>query len=101
MVVAREVTKMHEEFIRGEAGEIFDQLKTREGGVRGEITLLVGKAEEQVKPDPVSVKAQAPKRLAEIMATQKLDEKAALKILAKETGVSKSELYRELQRHKR
>ena len=101
VVVAREVTKMHEEFIRGEAGEIFDQLKTREGGVRGEITLLIAKAPDQANPDSVAVKAQAPKRLAEIMSAQKLDEKAALKILAKETGVSKSELYRELQRHKR
>jgi 16S rRNA (cytidine1402-2'-O)-methyltransferase len=37
-------------------------------------------------------------RLLEIMRLQKLDEKAALKALAKERGVSKSEVYRELQR---
>jgi 16S rRNA (cytidine1402-2'-O)-methyltransferase len=101
VVIAREVTKMHEEFLRGEAGTLFDQLKTREGGVKGEITLLIAKADQQAKPPQISTKAQAPKRLAEIMAAQKLDEKAALKVLAKETGVSKSELYRELQRRKR
>ena len=39
-------------------------------------------------------------RLAEIMRDQKLDEKAGLKILAKERGLSKSEAYRELQRRK-
>ena len=34
------------------------------------------------------------------MAAEKLDEKAALKRIAKEMGVSKSEAYRELQRSK-
>jgi predicted DNA binding protein len=34
------------------------------------------------------------------MAEEKLDEKAALKRIAKEMGVSKSEAYRELQRSK-
>jgi 16S rRNA (cytidine1402-2'-O)-methyltransferase len=37
-------------------------------------------------------------RLQQIMAEEKLDEKAALKRIAKEMGVSKSEAYRELQR---
>jgi hypothetical protein len=32
------------------------------------------------------------------MREQDVDEKAALKVLAKETGIGKSELYRELQR---
>jgi 16S rRNA (cytidine1402-2'-O)-methyltransferase len=39
-------------------------------------------------------------RLQEIMKEQKLDEKAALKVLAREQGLSKSEVYRELQRLK-
>ena len=101
VVIAREVTKLHEEFLRGGAGELFDKLKTRDGGVRGEITLLIGKAGDQPKIAPESAKAQASQRIKEIMSAQKLDEKAALKVLAKETGVSKSELYRELQRKKR
>src|SRR3981081_35572 len=45
VVVAREVTKIHEEFLRGRAGEILEQLKAR-GDVKGEITLLIAKAEE-------------------------------------------------------
>jgi len=103
VVIAREVTKLHEEFLRGGAADVYEQLKMRDGGVRGEITLLIAKAADDhaAKPDAASAKAQAPKRLAEIMSAQKLDEKAALRVLAKETGVSKSELYRELQRHKR
>src|SRR5258707_13216516 len=45
VVVAREVTKIHEEFLRGRAGEVLETLKSRDG-VKGEITLLIGKAEE-------------------------------------------------------
>ena len=45
MVIAREVTKLHEEFLRGRADEVLAQLEAR-GEVRGEITLLIGKAEE-------------------------------------------------------
>ncbi len=37
-------------------------------------------------------------RLQQMMEDEKLDEKAALKKIAKEMGVSKSEAYRELQR---
>src|SRR6202161_1663428 len=45
VVIAREVTKLHEEFLRGRAGEVLETLKARDG-VKGEITLLIGKAEE-------------------------------------------------------
>src|ERR1700686_4726177 len=43
--IAREVTKLHEEFLRGRAGEVLETLKARDA-VKGEITLLIGKAEE-------------------------------------------------------
>jgi len=93
MVIARELTKIHEEFIRGAAGEILKRLDGRE--LRGEITLLIGKA--QTAGNAPSAK-DLPTRLKEIMEREQLDEKAALKALAKEQGCSKSELYRELQR---
>jgi 16S rRNA (cytidine1402-2'-O)-methyltransferase len=94
VVVARELTKIHEEFIRGTAKEVLSRLQDHEA--KGEITLLIGPGE--------SLPATAPKnlveRLHEIMQEQKLDEKAALKALAKEQGLPKSEVYRELQRAK-
>ena len=99
VVVAREVTKLHEEFLRGRAGEVLENLKAREA-VKGEITLLIGKAGKRdvataaVRPSPVR------QRVEQIMAEEKVDEKAALKKVAKERGVSKSEAYRELQRSK-
>jgi 16S rRNA (cytidine1402-2'-O)-methyltransferase len=46
VVIAREVTKLHEEFLRGQAGEVLETLKSRDG-VKGEITLLIGKAKEE------------------------------------------------------
>jgi len=96
VVVAREVTKLHEEFLRGSAAEVLELLNSR-GGVKGEITLLIGKAESsQARIETVSIK----QRMEQIMTEEKLDEKAALKKLAKEMGVSKSEAYREWQRSK-
>ena len=96
VVVARELTKIHEEFIRGTAKEVLSRVQDRE--TKGEITLLIGAGESQPQaPKVVDVST----RLREIMQDQKLDKKAALKILAKEKGSSKSEVYRELQRSKK
>ena len=96
IVVAREVTKLHEEFLRGRAGEILEQLNSR-GEVKGEITLLIGKAEEGDR-ESSSPRLSVRQRVDQLMSEEKLDEKAALKRVAKERGVSKSEAYRELQR---
>ena len=98
VVVAREVTKLHEEFLRGRAGEVLDTLKSRDG-VKGEITLLIGKAEGESQAI-VSPGVSVRQRVEQIMTEEKVDEKAALKKVAKERGISKSEAYRELQRTK-
>ena len=101
VVIAREVTKLHEEFLRGSVAGVLETLKARES-VKGEITLLIGK----VEADNARVGTGTParpsvrQRVEQIMAEEKLDEKAALKKVAKERGVSKSEAYRELQRGK-
>jgi 16S rRNA (cytidine1402-2'-O)-methyltransferase len=101
VVIAREVTKLHEEFLRGRAGDVLETLQARDG-VKGEITLLIGKAEEsdaRVGTD-ASVRPSIRQRIEQIMAEEQADEKAALKKVAKERGISKSEAYRELQRSK-
>ena len=95
VVVAREVTKLHEEFLRGTSGEILDQLRRRVG-VKGEITLLIAKADaEQAGTQP---KAGVRERMQQLLHGEKLEEKDALKKLAKEMGVSKSQVYRLWQR---
>ena len=100
VVIAREVTKLHEEFLRGRAGEVLETLKARDG-VKGEITLLIRKGKEETSVatgafarPPIRV------RVEQIIKEEKVDEKAALKKAAKERGISKSEAYRELQRRK-
>jgi len=97
VVIAREVTKLHEEFLRGRAGDVLATLQARDA-VKGEITLLIGKAEDQVEKDTPRISVR--QRMKQIMAEEKLDEKAALKKVAKEMGISKSEAYREWQRGK-
>lgn len=95
LVLARELTKVHEEFIRGTAAEVLGRVRQQEP--KGEITLLIGRGEAQESQAGTKDIAQ---RLNEIMREQNLDEKAALKVVAKERGLSKSEVYRELQRVK-
>jgi 16S rRNA (cytidine1402-2'-O)-methyltransferase len=97
VVIARELTKLHEEFLRGRAGAVLETLKSRDG-VKGEITLLMGKAEEAPAQVSRESRVSLRQRVGEIMAAERVDEKAALKKAAKERGVSKSEAYRELQR---
>jgi 16S rRNA (cytidine1402-2'-O)-methyltransferase len=99
VVIAREVTKLHEEFLRGRAGDVLETLKGRDG-VKGEITLLIGKADDADSHVVASLEMSVRQRVEQIMAEEKLDEKSALKKVAKERGISKSEAYREWQRSK-
>ncbi len=97
VVIAREVTKIHEEFLRGRSGELLEKLKARDG-IKGEITLLVGKSEDSIQTAAAQVGVRT--RVKQIMSEESVDQKAALKRVAKELGVSRSEAYRELQRSK-
>jgi 16S rRNA (cytidine1402-2'-O)-methyltransferase len=102
LVIAREVTKLHEEFLRGAAGDLLAQV-TERGELKGEITLLIGKAEDDTKT-PAAIAPPTPQRIRqrveELQSGQGLDAMAALKLAAKEFGISKSAAYRELQRAK-
>ncbi len=97
VVVARELTKLHEEFLRGTSAEIAAALKARER-VRGEMVVLVerGAPAPMASSAPVSISA----RVAELVTGQGMDEKDALKRVARERGLGKSEAYRELQRER-
>jgi 16S rRNA (cytidine1402-2'-O)-methyltransferase len=98
VVIAREVTKLHEEFLRGHAEQVLETLNAG-GDIKGEITLLIGKmeaTEEKASPSRMSIR----QRVEQVINEEKVDEKAALKKVAKEMGISKSEAYREWQRCK-
>jgi 16S rRNA (cytidine1402-2'-O)-methyltransferase len=96
VVIARELTKVHEEFIRGTVKDVLSRVQGRE--LKGEITLLLGAGESQ---PAVEAAKDLSTRLREIMREQEIDEKSALKVLAKESGLAKSEVYREVQRARR
>jgi 16S rRNA (cytidine1402-2'-O)-methyltransferase len=96
-VLAREITKIHEEFLRGTLQELETCCAGRDL-LRGEMTLLVAGA----NPAELAAAGAAPASdLRGAMAVylgQGLDEQAALKRVARDRGVSKSEVYREWQR---
>ena len=98
VVVARELTKIHEEFLRATVAEARRELATRDR-IRGEITLLV-EAPTRTSVPSVGAPVKIADRVALIQAETGADEKDALKRLARELGQSKSELYRELQRER-
>ncbi len=95
VALARELTKLHEEFLRGTVAEVRAELGKRER-VRGEMVLLV----EPVKPDSAASADEPLVKRVAALVNGGLDEKEALKRLARETGRAKSELYRELQRER-
>lgn len=96
VVIARELTKIHEEFLRGAAADLLAQVLGR-GELKGEIVLLIGPASGE-KSSLVNISIRD--RVGQIMREEKLDEKSGLKKVAKERGISKSEAYRQLQAEK-
>jgi len=96
-VLARELTKIHEEFLRGTLHDLESNLASRDLQ-RGEMTLLIAGADPNSSAETKSTLS-----LREQVASyesQGLDEQAALKRIAREGGVSKSVVYREWQREK-
>jgi 16S rRNA (cytidine1402-2'-O)-methyltransferase len=101
VVAARELTKIHEEFLRGTVADVRRDLLARDR-IRGEFTLLIeAPAKTLGAPGFASeTRESLSARIARLQSESNLDEKEALKRLARELGQSKSELYRELQRER-
>jgi 16S rRNA (cytidine1402-2'-O)-methyltransferase len=91
VVVARELTKIHEEFLRGTASEVRAQLAARPS-VKGEITLLVGKA----SAGDVAADAGVAEQEVRELESQGLARMDAIKRVAKARGIPKRELYRRI-----
>ena len=103
IVVARELTKIHEEFLRGTVADVRSELAARDR-IRGEITLLIEVPAQTSSsvgaPGAANAHESITTRVARMTAEGGIDEKEALKRLARELGQSKSEVYRELQRER-
>ena len=87
VVVARELTKLHEEFLRGTAAELRAELASRPS-VKGEFTLLIGKTHE-VQADDTPLEEAV--RAAEGQGMPRME---AIKQVARQRGLSKREVYR-------
>jgi 16S rRNA (cytidine1402-2'-O)-methyltransferase len=88
VVLGRELTKIHEEFLRGSAGAILEQLAKRPS-IKGEITLVIGRPEKNTSPlsDPMT-------EVLRLEAEQGLNRMQAVKAVAKQLGLPKREVYR-------
>lgn len=94
VVLAREMTKIHEEFLRADLADLL--VRVQQQPVRGEITILIG------PPSPGDAKTQVlcavplRERVEQIMRERQIDRKSALKLAARERGMTKREAYKQL-----
>jgi 16S rRNA (cytidine1402-2'-O)-methyltransferase len=90
VVVARELTKIHEEFLRGTAAEIRSTLAARDA-VKGEFTILIGKATGPVVDEtPLNDAVESCIR----GGMSRMD---AMKAVARQRGLSKRDVYRSVE----
>ena len=98
-VIARELTKLHEEIVRGTLRELAEQFTSR--SIKGEIVLIIS-AEPAASPGEDD--ANSPARLIERvheLEQQGTDDREALKIAARELGIKRAEAYRIMQAQKK
>jgi 16S rRNA (cytidine1402-2'-O)-methyltransferase len=99
VVVAREVTKLYEEFMRGRIEAVLENLRKK--APRGEITLLIAPPDEEASraEDGTGDSASAvplARRVEEIALERGVDTKSALKVAARERGLTRREAYKQL-----
>ena len=102
-VIARELTKLHEDFIRGRLSELAG--RAEQITLKGEMVLLIAPAvdDNQIRPVLESIGATEPaphlpgsilKEVEQVMRDEGLDQKGALKRVARSRGITRSEAYR-------
>lgn len=98
--IARELTKIHEEFLRNHLKDLAAIARSKP--LKGEITLLIGPADGQPTQQQTTESESAPdavplaRRVEEIVQQRGVDRKAALKQAARERGLTKREAYKQL-----
>jgi 16S rRNA (cytidine1402-2'-O)-methyltransferase len=89
IVVARELTKIHEEFLRGTPSELRQEL-ARRPALKGEITILIEKA---TAPEPDETPLD---EAVDSLVEAGMPRMAAIKRVARERGIGKREVYGKL-----
>lgn len=98
IAIVREITKLHEEVLRGKLADIIADYEFEKIAIRGEYVLviegksLLEKREERQKSfEEISIREHYEKYIAEGM-----DKKEAMKAVAKDRGIQKRDVYKEL-----
>lgn len=94
-VIARELTKIHEEFLRGSLTELAKLVE--EKPLKGEIVLLIEGFNESLEENLPSQEPTIYQAVLDKMAKDNVDQMTALKAIARSLGISKSEAYRRWQ----
>ena len=96
--IVREITKLHEEVLRGKLADIIADYESEKIAIRGEYVLviegksLLEKREERQKSfEEISIREHYEKYIAEGM-----DKKEAMKAVARDRGIQKRDVYKEL-----
>ena len=88
IVLARELTKIHEEFIRGNISEIINKCEN----LKGEIIILIEGSQKKKKDNFLN--SLDLKEHYKFYENQGLEKKEIIKKIAKDRGVSKNEIYK-------
>ena len=98
MFAARELTKIHQEFLRGTAQDLFEHL----GEPRGEFTILVGPADKLSEVDPMLLSdSEVVDEFRQITETGAATRRQIISTLAKRSGRSAKEVYSVIERAKK
>lgn len=87
LVLARELTKLHETFLRGAAGEILTRLRNDADQNRGEFVVLLAPAPQQTASEEISAEKCLRILLAELPLNQ------AVRLAVDITGIKRNRLY--------
>lgn len=86
MVLARELTKIHEEFLRGRISEVIGEVSRRE--IRGEVTLIIEGCSDVNPPSEEALRDEIAKLKGEGMRVKEIAE-----MIGEKYGYSKREIY--------
>lgn len=94
IAACRELTKIHEEVLRGTAEEIRNQLKARPA-IKGEFTLVIDRANTTIAANPLNLKEEVQRLL-----DSGLSRMEAIKMAARQAGLNKRAAYDLLEKEK-
>lgn len=91
VVIARELTKIHEEMIRGSLGNVIERLRSGGGDIRGEITIVLEGAE--IAPSEISDE-EIIRKFSELRDSENISTRDMISRISRETGLPRNRVYK-------